>query len=149
MITLDIYVSLLLAISGVAMYFIIGVLVKQLRLLKVPFRGYDDSTQRVLKHFRNVLFIISLTIIFMGAIPIVFNILALFIDTGRPRLVALPSLIYSLSVHIQGLLLSYLVSRLYRLADNEQDITDYTKHTLEEEAVANKAETELNLKKEK
>lgn len=130
------YVLLLLAISAVSMYFIVGVLIKQVRLLRAPFEQadqYDEATRKILVHFRYVLFIISLTIIIMGMIPIVINILTLLVDTGRPKTVKMVSLVYSLGVHIQGLLLSYLVSRLYRLASNEKDMTDFTQHHLEEE----------------
>lgn len=130
------YVIMLLGISAVSMYFIGGVLIKQIRLLKAPFEQaeqYDEATRKVLVRFRYVLFIISLTIILMGLIPIGINILTLFVETGRPTTVKPISLVYSLGVHLQGLLLSYLVSRLYRLASNEKEMTDFTQHHLESE----------------
>lgn len=133
---IELYVTILLAISAVSMYFIIGVLIKQIRLLKAPFEQadqYDEATRKILIRFRHVLFIISLTIIIMGIVPIVINLLTLFIDTGRPKTVQPISIVYSMGVHLQGLLLSYLVSRLYRLASNEKDMTDFTQHHLEEE----------------
>lgn len=133
MISIELYVLLLLGISAVSMYLIINVIIKQVRLLRVPFVGYDKKTQGILKRFRYVLFIIALTIIVMGMIPVTINILTLLIDTGRPRVVQPISLIYSLGVHLQGLLLSYLVSRLYRLASNEKEMTDFTQQHLEEE----------------
>lgn len=136
MISIELYVMTLLGISAVSMYFIFGVLFKQIRLLKAPFEKadeYDEATRKILVRFRYVLFIISLTIIVMGLIPVAINILTLLIDTGRPKVVQPISLVYSLGVHLQGLLLSYLVSRLYRLASNEKDMTDFTQHHLEEE----------------
>jgi len=126
----------LLVISAVSMYFILGVLVKQLKLLRAPFEEaerYDDATRKLLVHFRYVLFIISLTILIMGLIPIGINILTLLFDTGRPATVKPVSVIYSFTVHFQALMLSYLVSRLYRLASNQKDMTDFTQHHLEQE----------------
>ena len=102
-----------MAISAVAMSFIIRVLVKQVGLFK-----YDIKDQDV-RHFRKILFFISLTIIIMGLIPIVINVATIFIETGRPSTVSPVRLIYSLAVHIQTLLLSYLLWRIYRLADGD------------------------------
>lgn len=136
MISIQAYVLILLVISAISMYFIGGVVLKQIRLLKAPFEQadqYDEATRKLLIRFRHVLFIISLTIIIMGLIPIAINILTLLVDTGRPKVVKPISLVYSLGVHLQGLLLSYLVSRLYRLASNEKEMTDFTQHHLEEE----------------
>lgn len=135
-ISLENYVLILLGISAVSMYFIVGVLLKQIRLLKAPFEKadeYDDHTRKILVRFRYVLFIISLTIIVMGLIPIGINFVTLLIDTSRPATVKPLSLIYSLGVHFQALLLSYLVSRLYQLASNEKAMTDFTQNHLEEE----------------
>jgi hypothetical protein len=142
MISLELYVTILLIISAFSMYFIVGVLIKQLRLLKAPFvldEQYDEHTRKILVRFRRVLFVISLTIIIMGMIPIAINILSLCINTGRPKMVSTISLVYSLGVHVQGLLLSYLVSRLYRLASNEKDMTDYTQQHLEHELEVEKS----------
>lgn len=136
MISLTTYVLVLLAISAVSMYFILGVLLKQVRLLKAPFEQaeqYDEKTRKILVHFRYVLFIISLTIIIMGLIPVAINILTLLVDTGRPPTVKPISVVYSFTVHFQALMLSYLVSRLYRLASNEKEMTDFTQNHLEEE----------------
>lgn len=141
MITLVPYVLILLAISAVSMYFIGGVIIKQARLLRTPFAQadqYDERTKKILHRFRRVLFVISLTIILMGLIPIIINVLTLFVYTGRPHHVATVSLVYSLGVHLQGLFLSYLVSRLYRLAANEKEMTDYTQQTLEKELAQEK-----------
>ena len=136
MINLTTYVLILLAMSAVSMYFIIGVLVKQIRLLRAPFEQadlYDEKTRKILVHFRYVLFIISLTILIMGLIPVTINILTLFVETGRPVHIKPISILYSFSVHAQALMLSYLVSRLYRLASNEKEMTDFTQQHLEEE----------------
>jgi hypothetical protein len=100
------------------MYFIIKVIVKQLSLFKYPI------TDKTVRHFRNTLFAISLVIILMGLIPIGINLATLFIETGRPSQVQPISLIYSLAVHLQTLLLSWLLWRIYRLASenfNDQE----------------------------
>lgn len=110
MIELIPYILILLAISAVAMFFIVRVIAKQITLFKYPIA---DKTVR---HFRNTLFAISLVIILMGLIPITINVVTLFVETGRPATVKPISLVYSLAVHIQTLLLSYLLWRIYRLA---------------------------------
>ena len=136
MITMTTYVLILLAISAVSMYFIVRVLLKQIRLLRAPFEEaeqYDEATRKILHRFRFVLFIISLTIIVMGLVPVVINILTLLVNTDRPTEVQPISFIYSFAVHLQGLMLAYLVSRLYRLASNQKELTDSTQIHLENE----------------
>jgi hypothetical protein len=140
-ISLEVYVPILLAISAVSMYFIFGVLLRQISLMRAPFENvdeYDEYTKNRLINFRRVLFAIALTIIIMGMIPVVINIIALLIDTGRPREIQPISFIYSMGVHLQGLLLSYLVSRLYKLASNQKEATDFTQHQLEKELKSEK-----------
>jgi len=118
MIELIPYISILLAISAVAMFFIVRVIVKQISLFKYTI------TDKTVRHFRNTLFAISLVIIIMGLIPITINVATLFVETNRPSTVSAVSLIYSLAVHLQTLLLSYLLWRIYRLASenfNDQE----------------------------
>lgn len=125
MLSLELYVILLLAISAVSMFFIFSVLRRQIRLGRIA----EPSDN--LRYFRNRLLYISLTIIIMGSIPIGINLLTLFIDTGRPPTVPLVSLIYSMGVHLQGLFLSYLMWELYRLAANEREMTEFTERQLQ------------------
>lgn len=113
MIELVPYILILLAISAVAMTFIIRVLLKQVGLFRY------QITDKNISHFRNILFAISLVIIIMGLIPITINIATLFVETGRPETVKPVSLIYSLVIHVQTLLLSYLLWRIYRLANGD------------------------------
>ncbi len=113
MIELIPYILILLSISAVAMFFIVRVIVKQLSLFKFKI------TDKTIRHFRNTLFAISMTIILMGLIPIGINLATLFIDTDRPNTVSTISLIYSLAVHMQTLLLSWLLWRIYRLASEK------------------------------
>ena len=112
MIDLIPYICILLAISAFAMSFIVRVIIKQLQLYKSPISDPD------VRHFRNILFAISLVIVICGLIPIAINVITLFIPTGRPPVVSLISFTYSLGVHLQTLLLSYLLWRIYRLAND-------------------------------
>lgn len=112
MIDLITYVLILLAISAVAMYFILRVVVKQVKLFKSPITDKD------IRHFRSTLFAISMTIIIMGLIPIAINLFTLFHPTGRPAQIKPVSLVYSLGVHLQTLFLSWLLWRIYRLASD-------------------------------
>lgn len=118
MIDLIPYITILLAISAVAMFFIVRVLIKQVRLFKYTI------TDKNVKHFRNTLFAISMTIIIMGLIPIAINIYTMLNQTNRPATVSGLSFVYSLGVHLQTLLLSWLLWRIYRLASenfNDQE----------------------------
>lgn len=119
MIDLQTYVIILLLIAGVGMYYIFRVLREQRRLFKYKIK--DNEIRRI----RRVLFAISIVIIVMGAIPIAINLYTLLVSSaGRPHVVSAISLVYSLGVHIQSLLLSYLLWQLYKLAasgtDNEK-----------------------------
>lgn len=120
MIGLTLYILILLAISAVAMFFIFRVLLRQINLFKYPIADKN------VKHFRYALFFISITIIVSGLIPIGINLLTLLVNTGRPDTVSAVSFVYSLSVHVQTLLLSYLLWRIYRLANSDSDKSDGT-----------------------
>ena len=112
------YILTLLTISAVAMFFIVRVIVKQVGLFKFPI------TDKHVRRFRNTLFAISITVIVMGLIPIGINIFTLLRDTARTEHVSTLSLVYSMSVHLQTLLLSWLLWRIYRLASenfNDQE----------------------------
>lgn len=118
MIDLIPYIIILLSISAVAMFFIVRVLIKQIKLFKYKITDKD------IRHFRNTLLAISLTIIIMGLIPIAINVYTLFNDTNRPPTVSGISFVYSMGVHLQTLLLSWLLWRIYRLASenfNDQE----------------------------
>lgn len=98
------------------MFYILRVVREQRRLFKYKIEN------KTIRHFRYVLFYISLVIIVMGLIPIAINLYALLIDpAGRPARVSSISLVYSLGVHIQSLLLSYLLWQLYKLAAGSKD----------------------------
>ena len=114
------YIFILLAISAVAMYFIFRVITRQVNLFKRPI------TEKDIKHFRYTLFAISIVIVVMGLIPIGINLITLIVEltgngnSGRPNNITLISFVYSMGVHIQSLLLSYLLWRIYRLANDDE-----------------------------
>lgn len=120
MIPLIPYIVILLVISAIAMIFIFRVISRQVRLFKRPIEETD------IKHFRYTLFLISITIVIAGLIPIAINLITLFVelgtnvDSGRPNNIKPISYVYSLGVHLQTLLLSYLLWRIYRLANDDE-----------------------------
>lgn len=121
MIQLVPYILILLGISAIAMGFIFRVIRKQLGLFKQPLNERD------IKYFRYTLFAISVVIVVMGLIPIAINLVTVFIElggngnSGRPSTVSPISFIYSMGVHLQTLFLSYLLWRIYRLANGDND----------------------------
>jgi hypothetical protein len=112
MIDLIPYLLILLTIAAIGLYFVIRVIVKQVQLFKQPI---SDPNVR---HFRRVLFAISVAIVITALIPIGINIVSLFFDTGRVSKVPPVSFIYSLNVHLGSLLLSYLLWRIYKIASD-------------------------------
>lgn len=125
MLDLQTYVLCLLGISAVGMYYIIRVIKKQLNLFRIT-----ESPE--IQKFRRDLFAISLIIVIMGLIPIGINLYTLGNDTSRPDQIPTTSVIYSLSVHIQPLLLSYVLWRIYRLSENQEAaVTELERRHLE------------------
>lgn len=112
MIDLTTYLLILLAISGLALYFVIRVILRQLQLFKSPLSDPD------VRHFRRVLFALAIDIIVTALIPMAINVLSLFYDTGRVDKVPPVSFIYSMNVHLGSLLLSYLLWRIYKIASD-------------------------------
>lgn len=116
LIPLDIYVILLLVISLVSVYFVAGVVRRQLSLFKIPIQGYDEKEVKALIYFRRTLFSFTVAYLILCIFPICLNIYTLFYDTERPPFVPLVSFIYAMCVHAQGLVLSFLLVRVYKLA---------------------------------
>lgn len=101
-----------------SMFFIGFVIKRQLTLFKIP-------TMKGLKHFRLTLFYLSMAILIGNFIPITIDTLSLFINIGRPQHVKLASILYAVSNALIEFLSAYLVWKLYQLAANPGDITDY------------------------
>ena len=115
MLDLQTYVTILLAVAAFGMYYITRVIVKQLNLFRI-------TEVPKIQNFRIKLFALSLVIILMGLIPIGINVYTLFNeDVGRPKYVSTLSLIYSAGVHLQSLFLSYILWRIYRLSDDQEE----------------------------
>lgn len=112
MIDLTTYLLILLTIAAVGLFFVIRVIIKQLQLFRQPISDPD------VRQFRRVLFAISVAIVITALIPIGINIVSLFVDTGRVDKVPPVSFIYSMNVHIGSLMLSYLLWRIYKLAND-------------------------------
>jgi hypothetical protein len=101
------------------------VLFRQYKLFKLPIT--DE-----LRHFRFVLFLLSLGIFIGNLIPIILDIATIYFGgAGRPTRVSLPSASYVESNAITSLISAYFIWKLYRLAAATKDITDYTQHSLE------------------
>lgn len=107
---------LLLARIG-SQLFIITVIRKQYALSKLPI--YPE-----IKHFRNVLFILSLVLFVGNFIPITIDLATLFTETGRPAQLGAVSVLYTVSVAIVSLLSAYLIHKLYKLADTTKQVND-------------------------
>ena len=112
MIDLQTYVLFLLVIAGIGIYYIIRVILKQVRLFRI-------QETPIIESFRVKLFALSMVILIMGLIPIGINFITLCFETGRPDRVGLLSFIYSSSVHLQSLFLSYILWRIYRISGSE------------------------------
>lgn len=112
MIDLQTYVIFLLAIALVGIYYIIRVILKQVKLFRI-------QEEPVIESFRVKLFALSMVILLMGLIPIGINFITLCFETGRPDRVGALSFVYSSNVHLQSLLLSYILWRIYRISGEE------------------------------
>lgn len=131
MISIKILAIVLLAMHAGSAAYIFNVLRKQASLLRLPIDTY-------LKHFRIVLFALSLAIFLGNIIPIFIDGVTLFVDIGRTPSVRPISVLYAVSNALTALVSAYLIHMLYRLAANEKDITDYTQTTLEAELKTSK-----------
>lgn len=124
MLDLFTYAAILLVMGLASMAFIVVVIRRQLQLFKIPI------TDTSVRHFRYVLFALALTIIITNLIPVSIDALSLFVNLGRPKEVRMLSVVYAMSVHINALLSSYFIWRLYRLAGDPREVTDFTESQL-------------------
>lgn len=129
MLDLQSYVIFLLIIASVGMFYITRVIRKQIKLFKI-------TEEPIIQGFRRKLFILSMVIVLFSLVPITINILTLFVDLGRPPKVPFISVVYTAGVHLQSLLLSYVLWRIYRLADEQEEAIHQLelKHLQSEEA---------------
>lgn len=94
----------------ISMGFILNVLRRQVRLLKLP-------TQPNLRSMRWVLFGIALVIFLGNCVPLVIDALTLFVHTSRPATVSALSLSYAISSNGPAVLESVLIWLLYKMAE--------------------------------
>lgn len=130
MISLQIIAAfLLLARVGSDIYIGI-VLKKQWRLLRSPIKNaaqYPLTYMKKLRRFRMVLFTLSIVIFFSNVVPIVIDLITVIgIDQGRPNALRTISIMYATSNALGAFFSAYLINTLYRLAAQEDDITEYT-----------------------
>lgn len=132
MLDLQTYVIILLVVAIVGMFYISRVIIKQIKLFRI-------TETPVIQNFRLKLFVLSLVIVIMGLILIGINIFTLFNDTTRPNKVPTLSLVYSAGVHLQSLFLSYILWRIYRLADDQEEaLAEMERNHLANETIKNK-----------
>lgn len=111
------YAMLMTFLGLVSVYFIARVIHRQLGLFKIPI-------QAKINHFRKVLFGISLVVLAGNLFPLFIDILTIFTPVGRPPEVRLTSFVYALSVHLTLVGASFLIWKLYQLAEDVKDIND-------------------------
>lgn len=102
------------------------VLRRQFGLFKVPISPY-------LNHFRKVLFTLSCIVLLGNVIPILIDVLTLFVQTGRPAHLRIVSILYAFSNGVTALISAYLIWKLYHLAADTKKMTDFTEDTLKAE----------------
>lgn len=104
--------ALLLIGQLVSVTFIILVLIKQYKLLKLPV----EPPSKEINNFRKLFFILSVIIFFGNLNPIAINIVTIFVDTARPDHVAAISVSYAVSVSLTAAISSMTIWLLYRTA---------------------------------
>lgn len=118
------YAALLLLLRLISMTLLLLVIKRQWDLFKI-------SVPKNINRFRVVLFTLTIGIFLGNIIPAGVDVLTVVADmSGRPDGVSLISLLYSLDNSLTALLSAYLIWRLYRLAANEKEITDFTEKRL-------------------
>jgi len=106
--------------------FIYGVIRKQWALMKLP-------VENEIRHFRWVLFLLSVAILIGNIIPIFVDTLTILFNnpTGRPPQVRPISVMYALSNALTALISAYLIHTLYKLAADTKDVTDRQLHKVD------------------
>ena len=101
---------LLLIGRAISITFIVLVIIKQWRLMRLPI-------DKEVVIFRRVFFVLSLIILAGNIIPIIIDVLTLFIETGRPANLRPISVSYALSNSFTAAVSAALIWSLYRLAE--------------------------------
>ena len=114
MLDTQVYAAVMLAMGMGAMGLMVSVLSKQASLFKLK------AQSKEIKHFRQVLFALALTIFATDLVPATVDLLTLFVDLGRPNPVPSVTVFYVSTVHISNLAAAYLIWRLYNTATERE-----------------------------
>lgn len=111
---IDIKTLAILLLFGqfISVGFIVMVLWKQWKLLKLPV----EPPSKELNNFRKLLFSLSAIILAGNVIPITTNVLTLFVETQRPAHVHFVSILYGVSVSVTAAVSAFTIWLLYRTA---------------------------------
>jgi len=111
---LDIKTIALILLIGraVSVTFIVLVLWKQWKLLRLPL----EPPSKEISNFRKLLFFLSCVILVGNFIPIIIDTLTLFVDTQRPAELHVISIMYALSNSFTAAISAFTIWLLYRTA---------------------------------
>lgn len=128
MVSIKIIAIILLVFRLISVGFIIAVLKRQYRLLKLPVELFDQEhivDVQEIKKFRKVLFVLSCVVLAGNFIPIAIDGLTMFYDLGRPSALQSISIAYAFSNAITAMVSAILIWLLYYIAD--RDLEDNSK----------------------
>lgn len=122
-IPIELVALILLLIHAGSVAYMVNVLRKQWKLKQLPLDTsmlLDPTTKQKadIKHFRNVLFVLSIIILVGNLIPILVDLVTIFFNNsiGRTRTVKPISLLYALSNGFTQFVSAYLINMLYKLS---------------------------------
>ena len=128
---IGLYVSVLLIIRLISMGLLVSVIKKQLKLFKLPVEDETLLDTIRIQHFRSTLFIMAFIIFIGNLIPAILDVLTIFMNHLIQTNTAY--FIYTIVNNITALASSYLIWKLYRIANNEKAKTDKIQLDLEQD----------------
>lgn len=136
MVSIQLIAIFLLIIRILSCVYIFQVIRKQWQLLRVPIKHAERMPVRYVRQltrFRALLFFLSTVILVGNVIPVVIDFVTIAgADTGRPIGLENISIIYAFSNALTSLASSITISQLYRLAAQDEDITEYALQHLDD-----------------
>ncbi len=127
MISIILLASILLVFHVVSTILIALVIKRQWKLFRVPIPKEYSSDASSIRKFRKLLFFLSIAILIGNIIPIVIDVLTLFIETGRPANLRIISIFYSVSNATTALISATLVWLLYFSSFNAPEAVEIKK----------------------
>lgn len=109
--------AILLAGRLVSVTFIVLVLIKQWRLLKL-------YVEPEIRGYRKLFFVLSLIILAGNCIPIIIDTLTLFVETNRNPNVRSLSIFYALSNSATAAVSAFTIWLIYRTSGRRQEVDD-------------------------